>query len=116
MLEQQVLPTGLGNPEVVLVWTGKTIWFGFKTVEEPYLLLFGRPNPDPYPLTRRIFRVWIAQSVLISCSAFRIFYLLKYSDILYLITKIEICTTLLFLNLFPASSMETITETLHTPL
>jgi hypothetical protein len=78
---------GPGNPPAVRVWTGKIVWFGSRTVQKPDLLLLGEPNPDPYLLTRGFCRGWLDPSVPISGSAFWVFYLWSYTDILLLIAK-----------------------------
>jgi hypothetical protein len=67
-----VLATGPGNLPVVWVWTAKTGRFGSRTVQKPYLLHLGRPNPDLYLSTRGFGRVWLDPSVLISGCAFRV--------------------------------------------
>jgi len=68
-----VLATGLGNLPAVRVWTGKTVRFGSRPVEQPDLELLGRPNPYPYPSTRGFCRVWLDPSVPVSGSPFRVF-------------------------------------------
>ena len=78
---------GPGNPPAVWVWTRKTVQFGSKPVQKPDPLLLGGPSPDPYPLTRGFCLVWLDPSFPISASAFRVFLLLSYSDILLLIVK-----------------------------
>jgi len=68
-----VLATGPGNLPAVRVRTGKTVWFGSRTVQKPDPQRLGRPNPDPYPSTRRFSQVWLDPSVPISSSVFRVF-------------------------------------------
>ena len=68
-----VLATGPGNPPAVRVRTGKTVQFGSRTIQKPDPQRLGGLNPDPYPSTRGICRVWLAPSVPISGSVFRVF-------------------------------------------
>jgi len=68
-----VLGTGPGNPPAVRVWTGNTVRFGSRPVQKPDPELLGGPNRYPYPSTRGFCRVWLDQSVLVSCSRFRDF-------------------------------------------
>jgi len=64
---------GPGNPPAVRVWTGKTVWFGSRTVQKPDLLLPGGPNPAPYPSTHGFCRVLLDPFGPISGSAFLVF-------------------------------------------
>jgi len=82
-----VLATGPGNPPAVRVWTAKTGRFGSRTVQKPDLQTLGGPNPDPYPSTRGLRRVWLDPSVPISGSAFRVSHLWSHSDMRLLIVK-----------------------------
>jgi len=66
-----VLAMGPGNPPAVPDWTGKTVWFGSKTIQEPDLLLLGGPDLAPYPSTRGFCRDWLDLSGPISGFAFR---------------------------------------------
>jgi len=68
-----VLATGLGNRPAVRVWTGKTVRFGSRPVQNHDWELLGGPNPYPYPLTRGFRRVWLDPSVPVSGSPFRVF-------------------------------------------
>ena len=68
-----VLATGPGNPPAVRVQTAKTVRFGSKPVQNLDLLHLGRPNPDPYPSTRGLCRVWLDPSVPISGSSILVF-------------------------------------------
>jgi len=79
--------TGPGNPPAVQVCTAKTDRFGSRAVQKPDLLNLGRPNPDPYPLTPRLSRVYLHLSLPISGSAFRVSHLLSHSDMLLIIVK-----------------------------
>jgi len=65
------LATGPGNPPAFRVWTGKTVWFGSRTVQKPNRLLLGGPNPALYPSTGGFCRVWLDPSGPISGSVFR---------------------------------------------
>jgi len=56
-----------GQPELVLATgpsnlpaaTGKTVWFGSRTVQKSDPLLVGGPNPAPYQSTRGFRQVWL---------------------------------------------------------
>jgi len=67
-----VLATGRGNPPAVRVWTGKTVSFGSRKVQNPDPQLLGGPNPAPYPSTCGFRRVWLDPSGPISGFAFRV--------------------------------------------
>ena len=65
-----LLAMGLGNPPAVWVWTGKTVLFGSRTIQQPDLLLLGGPSPAPYLSTRGFRQVWLDPSGPISGFAF----------------------------------------------
>jgi len=67
-----VLATGLGNQPAVLVWTGKTVHFGSRTVEKPDPLLLGCPDAALYPSTHGFRWVWLDLSGPISGFAFQV--------------------------------------------
>jgi hypothetical protein len=67
-----VLATGLGNVPAVWVQTGKTVWFGSRTVQKPHPQHLRGPNPDLYASTRGLCRVWLDPSVPISGSVFQV--------------------------------------------
>ena len=69
-LQRLVLATGPGDPAAVRVWTAKTGRFGSRPVQDSDPLALGRPNQDPYLLTRGFHRVWLDPLVPISGSAF----------------------------------------------
>jgi hypothetical protein len=77
-----VLAMGPGNLPTVRVGTRNTVWFCFRTVQQPNLLDLSGPNPYPYPSTRGICWVWLDLLVSISGSVFRVFHLLSHLDIL----------------------------------
>jgi len=82
-----VQATGAGNPPAVRVWTAETGRFGSRPIQKPEQLTLGGPNPDPYPSTRGICRVWLDPSVPISGSAFQVSHLWSHSDMQLLIVK-----------------------------
>jgi len=82
-----VLATGPGNPPAVRVWTAKMGRFGSRTIQKPDLQTLGGPNPDLYPSTRGLRRVWQDRSVPISGSAFQVSHLWSHSDMRLLIVK-----------------------------
>jgi len=65
-----VLATGPGNRPAVRARTAKMVRFGSKHAQKPDALHFGGPDPDPYPSTRGLCRVWVDPSVPISGSGF----------------------------------------------
>jgi hypothetical protein len=77
-----VLATGPGNPPVVRIWTAKSGGFVSRATQKPDQMTLGRPNPDPYPSTRRFRLVWLDLSVPISGSGFRMTHLWSQSDML----------------------------------
>ena len=68
-----MLATRPGNPPVVWVRSGKTVWFGSRTVQQSHPQHLGRPNTNPYPWTRWFCRVWLDRSVSISGSVCQVF-------------------------------------------
>ena len=68
-----VLATGPGCPPAVWVRTVKTVRCASRTLQKPNPQRLGGPNPDPYLSTCRFCRVWLALSVPISGSGFRVF-------------------------------------------
>ena len=65
--------SGPGIPQAVRVWTGKTVWFGSRPLQQPNPELLGVPNPYPYLSTCRFCPVCLDPSVPVSGSPFRVF-------------------------------------------
>ena len=82
-----VLATGPGNPPTVRVCTTNTGQLCSRPCKKPDPLPHGGPNPDPHPSTCGFRRVWLAPSVPISGSAFRVSHLWSHSDMLLLLVK-----------------------------
>jgi len=70
---RRVSAMGPGNPPVVRLWTGKTVRFGSRPVQQPDPQLLGGPSPDLYPSTCGFCRIWLDPSVPVSGSSFRVF-------------------------------------------
>jgi hypothetical protein len=67
-----VQTTGQDNPPAVGVWTGKTVRYGSRTVQNVDPLLLGGSNRHPYWATHRFCRLWLNPSVPIASSGYQV--------------------------------------------
>jgi hypothetical protein len=72
-MQYLVLAMCPGNLPLVRVQTGKSVWFGFQTIQIPEQQRLGGPNLDQYASTHRLSQVWLDLSVIIPGSVFQVF-------------------------------------------
>ena len=95
-----VLATGLGDRPAVQVWTGKTVLFCSRPVQEPNPLRLGGPNQCLYLSTFGFCRVSLDPSVPIAGSCSRVFLFMaasRYPAAVYQIfTSVHYCLCLMY--------------------
>jgi len=81
-----ILATGPGNLSAVLVWTGKTVWFGLTPVHQPDMVLLGMVSPgqdiEPWVVGNVGIEPWFQLSCCYSFGCNKVFELQSYHDMM----------------------------------